>query len=450
MTVDLLNSDSKAMRLQHLRAMVQAQREAGGATPRTEEVNNHIHTQYSFSPYSPAAAAWQAARAGLQAAGIMDHDSIAGAEEMLEACKIIGIGSTAGFELRVDCGGTALAGRKINNPDSLSIAYMAIHGIPRLAIPEVARFLEPLQKARNLRNRVMVALLNERLKELGVPSIDYERDVYACSLAAQGGAITERHILAALARKLIDLVGREGQVVGFLKTRLKLDLPDKMVAVLSDPANPHYLYDLLGILKASFLPSFFIQPGSDECIPVRQAVNFALQIGAIPAYAYLGDVTASPTGDKKAEKFEDDYLDLLFEELVKLGFRAVTYMPPRNSLVQLQRVQGLCARSGLMEISGVDINSSRQSFSCPEIMQPAFRHLIGATWALIAHEKLASCEAHLSLFDPANPCAAMPLVDRLQIYAKVGAAMDPCHPEEVLTVAARLFPGTFTDVKRSC
>ncbi|MEI8141062.1 MAG: PHP domain-containing protein [bacterium] len=442
MSLALLNSDSLEARLQHLREMVLAQR-AGAAVPRTEEVNNHIHTMYSFSPYSPSAAAWQAAQAGLQAAGIMDHDSIAGANEMLEACKIIGIGSTAGFELRVDCSMTGLSGRKINNPDSLSIAYMAIHGIPRPAIPEVARFLEPIQKARNLRNRAMVACLNEHLQELGVPQIDFERDVFARSLAAQGGAITERHILAALAEKLIGLYGRDGRVVGFLRDTLKVELPAKMVAVLSDSANPHYLYDLLGILKSSFLPSFFIQPGSHECIPVRKAVKFALHIGAIPAYAYLGDVTASPTGDKKAEKFEDDYLDLLFDELVALGFRAVTYMPPRNTLTQLQRVQGLCVRHGLMEISGVDINSSRQSFSCPEIMQPVFRHLIAATWALIAHEKLASLDARFSLFHPANPYATDPLAERLQVYAKVGASLDSAHPENALKMAVQLFPGKF-------
>jgi len=443
MTLALLNSEPVEARLRHLREMVQAQRAGGVAVPVTEEVNNHIHTMYSFSPYSPSAAAWQAAQAGLKAAGIMDHDSIAGAEEMLEACKIIGIGSTAGFELRVDFGATRLAGRKINNPDSESIVYMAIHGIPRPMIRQVVRFLAPIQKARNLRNRAMVARLNGRLQELGIPLIDFERDVFARSQSANGGAITERHILAALAGKLMDLYGRDGRVVGFLKETLKLELPAKIVGVLSDSGNPHYLYDLLGILKSSFLPSFFIQPGSEECIPVRQAVEFALHIGAIPAYAYLGDVTASPTGDKKAEKFEDDYLDLLFSELVVLGFRAVTYMPPRNTLIQLQRVQGLCARHGLMEISGVDINSSRQSFSCPEIMQPAFRHLIAATWALIAHEKLASLEARYSLFNPANPFVSVPLAERLQIYAQVGAAMDPCHPENALKVANQTFPGKF-------
>ena len=43
--------------------------------PDTVYVNNHIHTTYSFSPYSPTAAVWCAMEAGLATAGIMDHDS---------------------------------------------------------------------------------------------------------------------------------------------------------------------------------------------------------------------------------------------------------------------------------------------------------------------------------------------------------------------------------------
>ena len=37
------------------------------------DVNNHIHTCYSFSPYSPTKAVWMADQAGLSTAGIMDH-----------------------------------------------------------------------------------------------------------------------------------------------------------------------------------------------------------------------------------------------------------------------------------------------------------------------------------------------------------------------------------------
>ena len=47
------------------------------------EINNHIHTIYSFSPYSPSMAALLARDAGLGAAGSVDHDSIAAADDWL-------------------------------------------------------------------------------------------------------------------------------------------------------------------------------------------------------------------------------------------------------------------------------------------------------------------------------------------------------------------------------
>ena len=45
--------------------------------PETSYVNNHIHTTYSFSPYTPTEAVYTAWRHGLGTAGIMDHDSTA-------------------------------------------------------------------------------------------------------------------------------------------------------------------------------------------------------------------------------------------------------------------------------------------------------------------------------------------------------------------------------------
>ena len=147
----------------------------------------------------------------------------------------------------------------------------------------------------------------------------------------------------------------------------------------------------------------------------------------------------SPTGDKKAEKFEDDYLEELFDELGRIGYRAVTYMPPRNTVEQLRRVQRLCAERGFMQISGVDINSSRQSFSCPEVLKDEFKHLVDTTWALIAHERLASVEAALDLFSAANPPAARGLEERIAVYAAAGRDLDPRRPEEsAVAVAAKL------------
>ena len=59
--------------------------------PITKEINNHIHTMYSFSPYTPSMAALRAREAGLAVAGSVDHDSLEAASEMTEACKLLGL-----------------------------------------------------------------------------------------------------------------------------------------------------------------------------------------------------------------------------------------------------------------------------------------------------------------------------------------------------------------------
>jgi len=406
--------------------------------PRTMEVNNHVHTCYSFSPHSPSSAAWHASRAGLQAVGIMDHDAVAGVPEMLEAGELLGIATTAGFEVRVNFDDTPFAGRVINGPGLTGVAYIALHGIPATALASCDAFLRPIRRARNARNAAMVERLNAVLQPRGVPQIDYQRDVYAASLAAEGGTISERHLLAALSRKLIEAHGMGAPLVAFLEGPLGLSLPARARGYLLDQQNPHYLYDLLGLLKAYYTDDFFIHPDHTECLNVREVLMFSEAIGAISAYAYLGDVTESPTGDKKAELFEDTFLEELLLCLRELGFRAITYMPPRNTPAQLARIASLCEQHGFMQISGVDINSSRQTFNCPELLDPRFANLITATWALIGHEKLSTIASGHGIFG-AGTCARFPtLAERLSLFARIGQGLDPHAPTQLPDALAAL------------
>jgi hypothetical protein len=419
-----LNAPRAEDRLSALRAFA-ARRPKPVPPTGLQEVNCHVHTIYSFSPYSPAAAAERAQAAGLAAVGIMDHDSMAGAAEMREAGGILGIATTAGVELRVSAAGTALEGRRINNPDSLGVLYVIIHGVPARGIPRVQEFLRPLQAARELRGRRMVDVLNSLLPRYGLRTLDWQKDVRSCSRADEGGTITERHIMQAVASVIVEKAGRGRPLLDYLRETIGITPPTRVSEYLADPSNDMLLFDLLGLLKSSFIEKVYIQPDSSECVPVRDVVRFANEVGGIPTYPYLGDITDSPTGDKKAEKFEDSYLDELMVEVKKLGFRAIAYMPPRNTLAQLIRVQKLCALHGFMEISGVDINSPRQSFNCPELALPEFSHLIGATWALIAHELLADAAPRYGIFHPDNPLADLPLERRIAAYAEAGRSADP-------------------------
>jgi len=381
-------------------------------------VNNHIHTTYSFSPYSPTKSIWMAYNAGLMTAGIMDHDSISGAREFISAGKIIGIATTIGVECRVSFANTPLEGRKLNNPDQETVAYVSLHGIPHTQIDKVRDYFSRYQRERNKRNRLMIERLNKIMEPFEI-KIDFDSDVVPLSQYKDGGTITERHILYALSLKLIEKFGKGEKLVNFLKGTLEINLPRRIEGYLLDVDNRYYDYDLLGALKAELVPRFFI-PATTECPEVREIVKFSEEIGSILAYAYLGDITESVTGDKRSEKFEDEYLDLLFDVLKELGFDAVTYMPSRNTLEQLKRVKSLCEQYELFQISGEDINSPRQSFICEKLKLEEFRNLIESTWALIGHEISATEDLSKGMFSDETKKRYPDLNERIKIYAEIG------------------------------
>ena len=395
----------------------------------TGEINNHIHTIYSFSPYTPAMAALKAREAGLEAAGSVDHDSYTAAGEMRRACEILGLGCVTGFELRVSLKHTEFAERKINSPDSKGIAYITVQGIPEGNDGRVREFLAPGTAARQKRNRLMTGNINRILAASGTGGLDYDRDILPLSMYSEGGSVTERHLLYALALKLMGEAGRGEGLLKFLKDKFSLEVNGKNRDWLLDGENPHYPYDLLGVLKSSFNDRIFIQPDDEECPRAEAVTAFAKSINALPSYAYLGDISDSVTGDKKAEKFEDEYLEALMPRLKDFGFQGITYMPPRNTPEQLKRLHALCAREEFIEISGVDINSPRQSFNCPEIRRPEFALLPETTWALAGHEKLASVDPERGLFNPADPRAGRPLGERIAAFAEAGRLAAQSAPE---------------------
>ncbi|NLX92322.1 MAG: PHP domain-containing protein [Clostridiales bacterium] len=377
-----INNGAVRDRLTTLKKIILSEKEPPVVLP--QYANNHIHTTYSFSPYSPTAAVYFARQAGLETAGIMDHDSIGGAEEFIAAGKIAGVATTIGLECRVSVEGTPLEGLTVNNPDQKSNAYMALHGIPHTQINYLQDVFAPLREKRNSRNKKMLEKINRLVSAYGLV-LDFDKDVLPISQYAVGGSVTERHLLYVLGEKFSNVVGKH-KIAAVLEHDFKISLSKKQKEQLNDPQNPYFLYDLLGILKSSLVEKIYI-PATDECMHISDLSCLAAKTGALLCYSYLGDVGKSITGDKKAQKFEDDYLDLLFDVIQEQKINAVTYMPSRNTPEQLRQIQKMCRERGITEISGEDINSPRQKFVCEQLAEPQFTHLIDATWNLIAREK---------------------------------------------------------------
>ena len=412
--LELLNAENG---LENLKTLLKTE----PLPPVGRDVNNHIHTTYSFSPYSPTAAVWFARAAGLCTCGLMDHDSIAGSEEFLAAAKEVGMGATIGLECRVSFKNTPFGDRRLNNPDQDGVVYMALHGMPHNRAAEVNAFFAPYRAARNERNRKMVAAVNQLMGQYGV-TIDFEKDVLPLSNYAKGGSVTERHISSALAYRMLEVIGKGETLVKFIRETMQLPLSDKIAGFLCDEKNPHMMYDLLGWIKSTLIAKFYID-ATDECPDVREVLALSEKVGAISAYAYLGDVGDSVTGDKRAQKFEDDFLDELVPFLAGLGYRAITYMPSRNTPAQLKRIRALCDKYGLFQISGEDINSPRQSFVCEAQRAPEFANLYEATWALIAHEWRSTKNPADGLFSKESVAQWPALSDRVKAFSAFGQEM---------------------------
>ena len=416
---DLLNNREPEKRLNNLRSILEAEKAENLSRKQMDYyINNHIHTTFSFSYYTPAMSIWMAFRSGLQTAGIMDHDTISGAREFMMAGEIAGIPTTKGVECRADFSKTLLGGRSINNPDQKSIAYIAIHGVPDNRIDRINSFFAPYREERNKRNLLMVKRLNEILEPVSL-SLDFNMDVLPLSYASQGGTVTERHILFALACKIMEKFSKGREVVELLQHKLKMEISKKNLTYLKDKKNDFYAYDILNVLKSSLIELFYVD-ATTECPDIKDVLALSDETGSISAYSYLGDVTESVTGDKKAQKFEDDYLELLFDVIRGLGFKAVTYMPTRNSMAQIKRIQDLCKKYGFFQISGEDINSPRQSFVCEILKNQDFSCLIDGAWALIGHEKRVKEDLDEGLFSAKVIKKYPDLNERIQVFKKAG------------------------------
>ena len=232
----------------------------------------------------------------------------------------------------------------------------------------------------------MTQRLNEKIKPFNL-ELSFDEDVLPLSQALYRGSVTERHILYALASKLTE---------------------------------PEFSKQfLLGQFKSQLIESIYID-AHEELPHISDFVGLAKKLGAIPAYAYLGDVGDSVTGDKKAQSFEDSFLDELLVYLKDIGFKAITYMPARNTSEQLARIKSLCQANNLFQISGEDINSPLQSFICDKINTPEFCHLIDSAWALIGHERASAYDISKGMFSAETEAAMPDLNARIKHFAKLG------------------------------
>lgn len=371
-----------------------------------------VHTYYSFSPFSPALAAYIAYTNGNRCVAISDHDTLAGAEEFCRAAEMLGMESGAGLQLRARFYDGK--GRWLNNVYEQDVGFVAIRGVPQSEWESATKELAPTRAKRADRDRRMVEKFNDRIKKYGM-SLNFEKDVKPLSKYSDGGSITERHILFAFAGKLVKRFKTAVEITEFIETKLKIKIEEEFKPALSDISNPYFMYDLVNCLK--YEVKFFYVP-ADDVPTVQQVVDFAHRHGALITYTYSGEVHRVYEGEEVVFTLEDAYLSELMEDLGKLGFDAVEYIPSNVKGERAENLAALARQNGMFTLPCTDINSPRQRF-IPDGIDDN-EELVRNLWAVVGHGKSAAYDISDGLNTEKSKAKNPDLEARLKLYAEVG------------------------------
>lgn len=365
-----------------------------------------IHTDYSFSPFTPALSAYLARRNGLAFAGISDHDTLAGAEEFCRAADIFGLQPCVGVQLRARI--YANAGIRLNDMYENDVAFVSVRGLPRSRIKALDKALSKVRSERVARDRKMVERLNARFKKFGI-CLNFEDDVLKRTRYKEGGSVTERHILYALAIKLVGMFGDAERLENFLTGTLGMTVDDDTRMKL-DFASPYLAHDLVGLLKDEV--KFFYVPATDA-LSAEEAVALAHENGALVTYNYVGKRSAS-TGD---EEFEGDNTKAIIERLGGLGFDAIEIVPGGDEERE-NELFALAKEAGMFVLPYRDVNSPRVDVAVKGSSKDAV--LERNMWAVVGNGKSADLDIKGGIKTANFGGGSVDLDARLELFAAIG------------------------------
>ena len=316
--------------------------------PTGTAVNIHCHTFFSYNTYgySPSKFAWLARKAGLAVAGVVDFDVLDALDEFLDACKLLGLKSSAGLETRVFV--PEFADRVINSPGEPGISYHMGVGFPSAELEgEQKEFLHNLRSTAQQRNRDLMGRVNKHLQPV---TLDYEQDVQ--TLTPSGNA-TERHMCLAYARKAADAFGDADELADFWSEKLGVTIETSQL-----PESK----DLLNAIRAKTMKRGgvgYVQPDRGSFPRMADTNRFILAAGGIPVHTWLD-------GTSEGEKAIEELLDVA----MSTGAAALNVIPDRNytpgspgeKLDNLYRVVELAERLNLPVVMGTEMNSPGQKF----------------------------------------------------------------------------------------
>ena len=387
--------------------------------PPGTAVNIHCHTFFSYNTYgySPSKFAWLARKAGLAVAGVVDFDVLDALDEFLDACKLLGLKSSAGLETRVFV--PEFADRVINSPGEPGISYHMGVGFPSAELEgEQKEFLLGLRRTAQQRNQDLMGRVNKHLE----PAIlDYEKDV--CTLTPSGNA-TERHMCLAYARKAAEIFAQADELADFWSEKLGMAIETSQL-----PEGK----DLLNAIRAKTMKRGgvgYVQPDRGSFPRMADTNRFILAAGGIPVHTWL-DGTSE--GEKDIEE--------LLEVAMSTGAAALNVIPDRNytpgspgeKLNNLYQVVELAEKLNIPVVMGTEMNSPGQKFVddfASEELKPLVPVFLKGAHIVYAHSVLQR-QCGLGYTSPWAASSFENVAEMNRFFEQLGRSLQPQHEDKL-------------------
>ena len=358
-----------------------------------------IHSDYSFSPYTPSLAAYMAYNNGLSAAALIDTGTLAGGREFLAAAKNFGIAATVGVGYPTPLPKAYDILCNVYSRDYSRFIFLTALGIPENGFDKMKSFLAEYRKERARCNRRILQKINTLFRGLG--ALSYEEDVLPVSSAENGGTITRSHLMFALARRLIKMVGTGEPLIDYLTKVQRISLSSREEKLLLATPSRNYEYDLSAILHKKLKVD-------DE--------NFTSKIHVfIGAAQAAGGLVFYPLSEREVIEGGTKFIDGMFAALVRLGVNGIAY-EAENVGEHLPYLERKAQELGFLTVDGHEIHSPRDMFYTGN-MTPSQEE---GFYAVVGNAYLAGNDPMDAFCGPRTEKQFPLKEDRIRLFAEIG------------------------------
>ncbi len=362
------------------------------------EINLNVHTDFSFSPYSPTMAAYMAYKSGVRIASVCDYGTQYASDEFALACEKLGIASFPSFEVTLS--------------EETKESVCAIYSVSAKAMQAFNPLLISFREVCQERAKKVCEKINKKLRKYDM-SINFESDVLKYVKKRKGATLTLKHVYMAAGKMLVQKFGRGRTLAEFLRTTLCLDIQEIEYNLLCDANNPFYEYDLISALRQNFngVEAGLTPPSFSDYYEIASKYGCALAYEYVASDNWLRNQTES-------EKTFSDF-EKVVERVKEIGFNTVCLASQNLSDEMIVRFVNLLEKKEMLAIFTEKTQYPRDNFASNAPVG-AREYLEKCAYALVGNSISMNINDKDGLFTQKSKEQCPEFSNRLLMFAQIG------------------------------